>query len=76
MTPFTIDDFPKLLLDKLEARAKKHGRSAAQEARSILQNVLERNTTQAHALAATIKENLSGRNHTDSALLLAEDRGR
>lgn len=76
MTHFIIDDFPKALLDKLETRAKAHGRTASDEARSILQNALERNTAQAQAVAATIKESLSGRNHTDSALLLAEDRGR
>src|SRR5205807_10560913 len=70
-----VDD---VVLDDLRQCAARHGRTTAEEARTILTNALRGDHVGAWATVDEIYERLaaSGRNFTDSANLLREDRDR
>lgn len=59
-----------------KARAMRHGRSLEEGLRAILEQASMRSTLDARALARRIRRRLVGRKHSDSAELLADDRGR
>jgi plasmid stability protein len=63
-------------VERLKKRAARHGRSLEAELRLILERAATRDAAQAAVLAAKIRRRLAGRRHTDSALLVAEDRER
>jgi antitoxin FitA len=63
-------------VERLKERAARHGRSLEAELRLILERAATRDAAQAAVLAAKIRRRLKGRTHTDSALLVAEDRER
>lgn len=64
------------VVERLKARARQHGRSLEAELRGILEAASAADFADARALAAKLQRRLAGRRHTDSAALLAEDRGR
>jgi plasmid stability protein len=62
---------------RLKARAERHGRSLEAELREILKRAADAGDfTEARSLATILRRRLAGRVHTDSALLMAEDRER
>ena len=62
---------------RLKARAERHGRSLEAELREILKRAADvGDLSEARSLAASLRRRLAGRVHTDSALLMAEDRER
>lgn len=63
------------VVDRLKGRARDNGRSLEAELRAILEAAAA-DVVEAKALAARIRRRLAGRAHTDSALLVAEDRRR
>lgn len=63
------------VVDRLKGRARDNGRSLEAELRGILEAAAA-DVVEAKALAARIRRRLAGRAHTDSALLVAEDRRR
>jgi antitoxin FitA len=61
---------------RLKERARQHGRSLEAELRRILERAASADPAEARTLAARIRRRLAGRNHSDSAALVAEDRSR
>ena len=76
MAQVLIRDLSPKLVDRLKDRAREHGRSLEAELRSILETAGGADLADARALAARIRRRLSGRRHSDSAALVAEDRRR
>jgi plasmid stability protein len=69
-----IRDLDVAVLDKLKARAQRHGRSLQAELKIILQQAAAMNAAEARLVAQRIRGRLANRSHSDSAGLLAEDR--
>lgn len=63
-------------VDKLKARAARNDRSLQAELQLILERAAETDVVDGRAVAARIRRMLSGRKHSDSAVLIAEDRRR
>lgn len=61
---------------RLRVRAAEHGRSAEAEHRAILEQVLGAGADDFWARAARLRDRTRGRQHTDSAELIREDRDR
>ncbi|MET0554204.1 MAG: hypothetical protein ABW221_14275 [Vicinamibacteria bacterium] len=61
---------------RLKARAAASGRSLEAELRLILEQAARHDPARATARAATIRQRLAGREHSDSTDLVAEDRER
>lgn len=76
MSKVLVRDLSPAALNRLKARARKHGRSLQAELKSILEQAARVDTGTARALAARIRQRLAGRSHTNSVALLAEDRRR
>jgi plasmid stability protein len=76
MAQVLIRDLDSKLVARLKDRAREHGRSLEAELRGILEAAVETDIGEAKALAARIRRRLSGRVHSDSAALVAEDRRR
>lgn len=76
MSKVLVRDLSPAVIDKLKARARQHGRSLQAELKSILEQAARADTRTVRALAARIRQRLAGRSHTDSVVLLAEDRRR
>lgn len=76
MNEIIITGLPEGLARRLEERANRLGRTVEEEARCLLEASLHRLDGDAASIAAAMRSKLAGRNHTDSALLLAKDRGR
>lgn len=64
------------VLEKLKRRAKQNGRSLQSEVRSIIVDFVEKGSLSDEETATAIKESLRGREFSDSAELLREDRDR
>lgn len=60
----------------LKDRAAANGRSLEAELRTVIEQAAGTNIAGARELAARIRRRLSGRKHTDSTALVAEDRQR
>lgn len=71
-----IRDLDQKALDALKQRAARNGRSLQAEMKQILEEAAAVNMIDARALAARIRRELSGRKHSDSTALIAEDRRR
>ncbi len=69
-------DIKKAVIDRLKARAKLHGQSLQVELKGILEKAASTDAASARKIAARLRHKLSGRSHSDSALLLAQDRSR
>lgn len=76
MAQVLIRNLDPKLVDRLKERAGEHGRSLEAELRAILDAAAAMDLVEARALAARIRRRLSGRTHSDSAALVAEDRHR
>jgi plasmid stability protein len=76
MAQVLIRDLDPGVVERLKARARERGRSLEAELRGILEAAAAADRGEARALAAKIRRRLSGRVHSDSAALLAEDRAR
>lgn len=76
MADVLIHDVEEQMLEKLRARAARNGRSLEAELHSIIERAAATDVIEARALAAKIRQELSGRSHSDSTELIAEDRGR
>jgi antitoxin FitA len=76
MAQVLIRDIDTKVVDCLKKRAREHGRSLEAELRGILEAAAATDLIDAKALAARIRRRLSGRVHSDSAVLVSEDRRR
>jgi plasmid stability protein len=76
MAQVLIRDLDPGVVLRLKARARERGRSLEAELRGILEAAAAEGREEGRALAARIRRRLSGRAHSDSAALLAEDRAR
>lgn len=63
-------------IERLKARALRHGRSLQGEAKLILERAAALSPADARAVAERSQKQLRGRTFADSAELLREDRGR
>lgn len=76
MAQVLIRNLNERTVERLKARAARNQRSLQAELQVILERVAETDAIDARALAARIRRELSGRKHSDSAVLIAEDRRR
>jgi plasmid stability protein len=76
MAQVLVRDLDKALIERLKARAEQHGRSLQVELKLILQQAAGPDMAEARKLAARLRRKLAGRAHSDSAVLVAEDRAR
>jgi len=76
MAQVLIRDLDPRVVERLKARARDRGRSLEAELRGILETAAMVDRRESRALAARIRRRLSGRAHSDSAALQAEDRAR
>lgn len=81
MTKLILNDLDPQLLESLKLRAAKHKRSPENELKAILQEVIAiEQATQAEKMSAfraevdQMRQTLAAQNHSDSALLVREDR--
>ncbi len=78
MADLVLTDMEGELLQQLQLRATHHGRTASEEAKTMLAGVLRGKGSTAWVSVDAIYEQLaaSGRVFSDSASLLRKDRGR
>ncbi len=77
MPDVLVRDVDENALERLKQRAKSHGRSLGVELKSILEQAAKQtDLATARELAERMSRSLEGRQHTDSAQLLREDRHR
>ena len=75
MTTLTLE-IEEDLARRLAERARRHGISLEEEARSALTESLEKDWASFWAKTEQIRKSLEGRTFTDSAALIREDRDR
>ncbi len=76
MPDLLIKSIEQKVLNELKLRAKRNNRSLQSEIVIILTEAVNYKSSKDAELARKIKDSLSGRNHSDSAELLREDRQR
>ena len=76
MAQVLVRNLTEKSLARLKHRARDHGRSLQSELRQILEQAASSDMLEASRLARRIRRELAGREHSDSAELVAEDRGR
>jgi len=76
MAQVLIRDLDPRVVERLKVRARDRGRSLEAELRGILETAAMVDRRESRALAARIRRRLSGRAHSDSGALQAEDRAR
>ena len=76
MAQVLIRNIDVKVVERLKVRAQQHGRSLEAELRGILERAAGTDLAEGRELAERIRRRLRGRNHTDSAILLADDRSR
>ena len=76
MSQVLIRNVPPATLSKLKERARRRGRSLQAELKTLLEASAGVDAGRTRELAASLRRRLSGRAHSDSAALLAEDRRR
>lgn len=64
------------VVQTLKDRARANGRSLEAELRSVIEQAAGTNVAGARELAARIRRRLGSRSHSDSAVLVSEDRDR
>ncbi len=64
------------VIARLKRRAEQQGRSLQAELKHILVQAVKTDRTKARRLAQMIRRNLSNGSHSDSGVLVAEDRER
>lgn len=76
MARVLIRDLEERTVERLKARAARNGRSLQAELQLIVERAAATDIVDSRAVAARIRRKLAGRNHSDSALLVADDRRR
>ena len=76
MAQVLIRDLDTETVHRLKERARRHGRSLEAELRGILEQAAVVDLAEARTLAARLRRRLGKRPHSDSTVLVAEDRGR
>ncbi|NIN71103.1 MAG: hypothetical protein GTO46_04025 [Gemmatimonadetes bacterium] len=76
MAQVLVRDLDDAIVETLKRRAKRHGRSLEAELRLILERSAGADMLEARRVAERIRDELSGRVHSDSTELVAEDRER
>ena len=76
MAQVLVRDLDDEVVARLKKRARNHRRSLQAELRHLLEQAAQTDMTEARRLAQRIRRRLAGRKHTESALLVAEDRDR
>ena len=76
MAQVLIRNLDDKAVNRLKARAARNGRSLQAELQVILERAAETDVVDGRAVAARIRRMLSGRKHSDSTALIAEDRRR
>jgi plasmid stability protein len=71
-----VRDISSEVLDALKGRARLRQRSLQVELKAILEQAAQTTMADARKVAAKIRRSLSETSHSDSAILLREDRGR
>ncbi len=74
MAQVLVRDLDDSVVERLKARAKRHGRSLEAELRIVLEQSASADMLEARRVADWIRAALRGREHSDSADLMAEDR--
>lgn len=76
MARVLIRDLDEQIVERLKARASRNGRSLQAELQIIVERAAMVDALDSRAVAARIRRELSGRKHSDSAALIADDRRR
>jgi plasmid stability protein len=76
MTQLLIRGMQAETVQRLKARAKRHGRSLQGEVKAILEAAAGYSMQEAHAVSDAWAARLAGREFSDSAALIREDRER
>jgi len=76
MAQLLIRDLQDDTVQRLKARAKRHGRSLQGEVKAILEAAAGYSMQEAHAVSEARAARLAGRAFSDSAELIREDRER
>ncbi len=76
MTEILVRDLDPIIVTRLKARARMHGRSLQKEIKLILEQSAPVDCTQALALSEKWQSKLGGRSFSDSTDQLREDRNR
>jgi len=76
MAEVLIRDLDERTVERLKRRAAQNHRSLQAELQIIVERAAVVDILESRAVAARIRRKLSGRKHSDSAALLAEDRQR
>ncbi len=71
-----VRDVDEKVLEKLKTKAARNGRSLQREVQIILNEAISFEPLSDLEVAKKIKDSLRGRQHSDSAELLREDRNR
>lgn len=80
MAKLILDDLDPQILESLKMRATKHNRSVENELKAILQAVVTEEAAKAQKMTTfraevdQMRQTLAAPNHSDSALLVREDR--
>jgi antitoxin FitA len=76
MAKVLIRNLNEQTVETLKQRAARNGRSLQAELHQIVERAAATDAIDGRALAARIRRKLSGRMHSDSTALIAEDRQR
>ena len=76
MAEIVLRDIDATVVDRLSERARRNGRTLEDETKAILTRAASTDLATAGESAARMRARLSGRQHSDSADLVAEDRHR
>lgn len=76
MSHVLVRDLDQPILERLKARARRHGRSLQAELKEILEAASEADLLDARLVADRIRRSLRGRRTTDSGESQAQDRRR
>ena len=76
MAGVLVRDLDERTVERLKKRASRNGRSLQAELQIIIERAATIDVLESREIAARIRRKLSGRKHSDSAALLADDRRR
>jgi plasmid stability protein len=76
MARVLIRDLDEGTVERLKARASRNRRSLQAELRIIVERAAASDAIDSRRVAARIRRKLSGRKHSDSTVLVADDRRR
>ncbi|MBC6479145.1 MAG: hypothetical protein EBE86_015920 [Hormoscilla sp. GUM202] len=74
MTQLVLPDLNPIAIEKLKARAQRHGYSLEEELKSILEQGVSEEVVDPLAVVLQIRQQLAGRKHSDSGVLQREER--